>query len=192
MTADQAYYGCAEKAWGGKIGGMRGLSALVAGLLAAGVLHALPAAAHPTPFSYLDVRLDGASLSGTLVLHDFDVAHDLGLAQDDLLDPAVVSGKRDALASLLAERLRFHADGQRVRWEIAAARPVADRSGVELTWRAPATRIGKLAIRAVLFPYDPAHQTFVNIYEQGALVRQEVVGAGHPAMEFYSRTRQGT
>src|SRR5262249_52537861 len=46
--------------------------------------------------------------------------------------------------------------------------------------------------RAVLFPYDPAHQTFVNVYEQGALVRQDVLGAGRPTVDFYTRSRQGT
>ena len=36
-----------------------------------------PAAAHPAPFSYLDVRFSSSGLSGTLVLHDFDLAHEL-------------------------------------------------------------------------------------------------------------------
>ena len=61
---------------------------VVAILLSAARLHA-----HPAPFSYLDVRLNAAGVTGTLVVHDLDAAHDLGLAQaDSLLDPAVAAG----------------------------------------------------------------------------------------------------
>ena len=48
------------------------------------------AAAHPAPFSFLDLRLDGGRVAGTLTVHDLDAAHELGLADADaLLDPAV-------------------------------------------------------------------------------------------------------
>ena len=53
---------------------------------------AAPAAAHPAPFSYLDLHLDASGVSGTLVVHDLDAAHDLGIANaDTLLEPAVAS-----------------------------------------------------------------------------------------------------
>ncbi len=35
--------------------------------------------AHPAPFSHLDVRLDDGGITGTLVLHVVDVAHELEL-----------------------------------------------------------------------------------------------------------------
>ena len=49
---------------------------LVAGaivLLGGGV----PAAAHPAPFSYLDVRLRAGAVDVSVVIHAFDVAHEL-------------------------------------------------------------------------------------------------------------------
>ena len=37
------------------------------------------AAAHPAPFSFLDLRIDGGRVAGTLTVHDLDAAHELGL-----------------------------------------------------------------------------------------------------------------
>ena len=60
-------------------------------VLAALVLTASRASAHPVPFSYLDVRLEGPRLDGTLVLHAFDLAHDLQIDRPErLLEETVV------------------------------------------------------------------------------------------------------
>src|SRR4030095_1222480 len=40
---------------------------------------AAPASGHPVPFSYLDLRVEGATIDGTLVAHIFNVGHDLGI-----------------------------------------------------------------------------------------------------------------
>ena len=47
------------------------------------LLCAAPASAHPAPFSYLDLHLNANGVSGTLVVHDLDAAHDLGVANAD-------------------------------------------------------------------------------------------------------------
>src|SRR2546425_3391675 len=53
-----------------------------------------PAAAHPVPFSYLDVRLDATDIDVSLVVHMFDLAHDLKIEPADrLLDPAVAADR---------------------------------------------------------------------------------------------------
>src|SRR4051812_18794939 len=65
-----------------------------------------PAAAHPVPFSYLDLRLEASGTSGVLTVHVFDAAHDLGVdAPERLLDPAVAAARAAALQSLMAQRL---------------------------------------------------------------------------------------
>ena len=57
---------------------------------------------------------------------------------------------------------------------------------------APGTRLpGKLTIEARLFPYDLNHQTFINVYEGGALARQEVLGGNRTSVDFFSGSRQG-
>ena len=56
------------------------------------MLAATPARAHPVPFSYLDLRLQPDAIEGTLVVHIFDVAHDLNIEPvERLLDPAVAA-----------------------------------------------------------------------------------------------------
>lgn len=154
---------------------------------------AAPAFTHPAPFSYLDVRLSGNSIQGTLVLHDFDVAHELNLATaDSLLDPAMLPRYAPAITALVRERLRMNADGADVQWEITGVRPRPDRTAVEVSYRIQLrAAVGRLRIDAALFPYDPAHQTFVNIYEADVLTTQQVLSAGRPSMEYYTGGRQG-
>jgi HupE/UreJ protein len=166
----------------------------IAALLIAFVLSSPPpATAHPAPFSYLDVRLSPSPVTGTLTLHDFDVAHELGIADPDTLDDAsVVARHAAALAALVRARIVMEGDGKPIPWEIVGARPVADRSAVELTWRVPgAPSVGRLTVRAALFPYDPKHQTFVNLYENGRLVRQDILSGTRNSLDFYTGTRQG-
>ena len=153
-----------------------------------------PINAHPAPFSYLDVRLSTAAIEGTLVLHDFDVAHELTLsAPDALLNPATLSSYHQAIIGLVLDRVRMNADGRDVRWEILDLRPLQDRTAIQIAYRAPISgSIGHLSIRAVLFPYDPIHQTFVNVYESDTLTRQQVLSADRPTMDYYTGGRQGT
>ena len=149
--------------------------------------------AHPAPFSYLDVRLSPSGTSGTLVLHDFDVAHELGIsAPEALLDPATLERYAGSIASLVQSRLRMTADGRDVRWEITGLRPLPDRTAIEVAYRAsPTSSTGHVVIHAALFPYDPTHQTFVNIYEQDVLTRQEILGSARSSAEYYTGGRQG-
>ena len=42
-----------------------------------------------------------------------------------------------------------------------------------------------------MFPYDPIHQTFVNIYEQGTLRQQNILTADDSSMRFFAGTTQG-
>jgi hydrogenase/urease accessory protein HupE len=149
--------------------------------------------AHPAPFSYIDIRLSPSPISGTLTVHDFDIAHELGIADPMTLgDPAVVARHAAALATLLRARLVLEADGTPLSWEVLGTRPLADRSAVELTWRVPgAPAVGRLTVRAALFPYDPNHQTFVNLHENERLVRQEILSSTRDRLDFYTGTRQG-
>ena len=149
--------------------------------------------AHPAPFSYLDVRIAPSGIDGTLVLHDFDVAHELNLAAAEaLLDAATLRQHTVAITALVRARLTMNGDGRDLAWEITSVRPLSDRTAVEVAYRVPLNGpIGHLVIRAALFPYDPTHQTFVNVYENDALAHQQVLSAGRPTMEYYTGGRQG-
>ena len=162
------------------------LAALALSLLSAA------AAAHPAPFSYLDLHLDASGVTGTLVVHDLDAAHDLGVADaDSLLDPATAARYRDALVALLGPRLSLAFDGRPAPITWGAIDVMPDRHSVRLAFTVSGPRPGQLGIRAYLFPYDPVHQTFINIYEDSALRLQAILDASHQDASYYSGSTQG-
>ena len=146
------------------------------------------ASAHPAPFSFLDVRLDGTRLEGSLTVHDLDAAHELGLADAaPLLTPEAATRFGPALAAILTKRLRLAIDGEPAAVTLTNLTPVPERQALRFTWTAATRgRPGRLAIDARLFPYDPMHQTFVNVYEDGGLRHQAILDARRTAMDYYA------
>jgi HupE / UreJ protein len=156
------------------------------------LLWAAPVAAHPAPFSYLDLHLSAAGVTGTLVVHDLDAAHDLGVpAADSLMDPAVAARYRDALVALLAERVSLAFDGRPAAISWQGIDVVADRQSLRLAFTVAGARAGRVGVHAYVFPYDPVHQTFVNIYEEGALTHQAILDERRRTLDYYTGTTQG-
>jgi hydrogenase/urease accessory protein HupE len=169
---------------------MRHLALAVLGTLAT----AAPAAAHPAPFSYVDIVLGAQAVTVTVVAHVFDVAHDLGLESASVLQgPAGLTARGDAVAALLGGRFEVTADDGRLRCTPSAAPEiVAAQSAVRASFTCATERPpGLVRLRGVLFPYDPVHQTFVNVYESGQLQAQAVLDKDHPVLEHFAGTRQG-
>ena len=161
-------------------------------MIAAVCLFPLPAAAHPVPFSYLDLRLQPNAIEGTLVAHIFDLAHDLHIEPAErLLDPAVAAQQSAAIARLFGARLTIAANGVTLAPQWSAAEVVADRQSLKLAVRYPISgRAGTVTISTVMFPYDSQHQTFLNIYEDSALT-QAILDGGRTTFEYFAGTRQG-
>lgn len=163
--------------------------------LVAVLLVGLPARAvhaHPAPFSYLDIRIGETAIEGTLLLHDFDVAHDLGVERPgDLLTPDAAAGHRDALAALMDRRLQIRADGRPLAIVWGAVSVVPAREGLSLAWRVDTPRPTTLTIAATIFPYDPIHQTFVTIREGPSLQQQILLDADRVSATYYAGTLQG-
>lgn len=170
------------------INGRAGLVIVVFGWLAA------PLHAHPAPYSYLDLRLSQSQLEGTLTVHVIDLAHDLNLTPPaTLLDATQIESRRDAMLNLLRSRVRLTADGQTLAMELLRIEAVPDRDALALYLRFDTKATpGSLRVQCLLFPYDSQHQTFLNIYEQDALVRQELFDKDHTTFEYFTGTRQGT
>jgi hypothetical protein len=151
------------------------------------------AAAHPAPFSYLDVRSVASGIEGALVVHDFDVAHDLGVdAPERLQDPAFAERFRDHLTRLMDSRLTILLDGSRATLTWTGLEVLPERQSLQLAFRHDGPRPGAIRVDAVVFPYDPVHQTFVNIYEDGRLRHQAILDVSRHAMDYYAGTWQGT
>ena len=152
--------------------------------------------AHPAPFSYVDVRVGGTGLEVAIVAHVLDLAHEMQLADPGgLLEPARLSTHRHAVASLLAARAGLVLDGAPLR-QATWSEPelLADRDALRVVARAarPGGRLpARIALSGPLFPYDPAHQTYVNVYEHGSLVKQGILSGARPEIEHFTGTRQG-
>jgi hydrogenase/urease accessory protein HupE len=155
-----------------------------------------PIYGHPVPFSYLDLRLGQSQgqLEGYLVAHVTYLAREMNVTPpESLLDPVTLESRKEAILGLLRPRIRLTADGQALDLKLERVEPLPDRQAVALYLRAdmkafPAT----LGIQCSLFTEEPEHQTFLNIYEEGLLARQEIFDKGHTTLDYFTRSRQVT
>ena len=177
--------------------GMKRLAGLLAppvGLLAVlGV--ASPVSAHPAPFSFVDLRIQQASVDIEVVIHAFDVAYELRIDPPDrALDLAVLGPGTQRLAALLRDRLQILVDGRPLPFDTwSAAEALPERQSVRLRAHADLGRPpGVIDVSAKLFPYDEAHQTFLNFYDDGELTSQAILGADETRYEYFVGSRQGT
>jgi hydrogenase/urease accessory protein HupE len=163
------------------------LAALLAGVATA-------ASAHPVPFSYVDIRLQPGVVEIAIVVHCFDLAHDLGIEPPEkLLEPLTLKARADAVIGLLRQRLSIAADGQvltAAAW--SAPEPLQGRQSVKVGARYHLARpAGRVDVAAVMFPYDPKHKTFVNVYEAGSVMAQAILDKDRTQVEYFAGTRQG-
>src|SRR5262245_24067974 len=153
-----------------------------------------PVYAHPVPFSYIDLRLgqNQGQLEGSLVAHVTYLAHELNVTPPEaLLDPATVESKKEAILSLLRSRLLLTADGQALDLELLRIEPLPDRQAVALHMRFDTKAFpAALRIQCALFTYEPEHQTFLNIYEEGLLAYQEIFDKDHTTLDYFTGSRQ--
>jgi hydrogenase/urease accessory protein HupE len=164
----------------------------IAAVAAGWALLIAPLAAHPVPFSYLDIRLAPDAIEATLVIHIFDLGHDLGVSPpEQLLDPAFVASRAADIAALAASRLQLAADGRALTGRWSDPEVLADRQSIRIHWRHALDRpAGVVTVEGTLFPYDPQHQTFINVYET-ELRAQAMIDHAHTRFEYFAGSRQG-
>ena len=88
------------------------MRALLFCVVVALLLSVRPAWAHPTPFTYLDIRVNRGHVEVDLVAHMIDVAHDLNVDPPERLlraDELKMYGAN--ITAMLAARFRVQADG---------------------------------------------------------------------------------
>lgn len=154
---------------------------------------AKPGAAHPAPFSYFDFLLSDRGIDVTLVAHTFDLAHDLQVSPpESLLEPRALEAQSRAMQSLLVKRFRLDVNGQLlVCTPVGQVDAISDRQSLRFRFECPVERAPSFTFGALMFPYDPVHQTFLNVYDGGELVTQAILDAEHQDFEYFTGTRQG-
>lgn len=155
---------------------------------------AAPAFAHPVPFSYVDVRIGQGVIELTIVAHTYDLGHELGFNSPDLLlDPVVLSAQGQSIVAILKNRIEIAADHRTLTngvWYDPEA--LKEQQSIRLRVRYEIDRQpGSVTLTTRLFPYDPAHQTFVNFYEGSALTSQVILNGDHDQFEYFPGSRQG-
>jgi HupE / UreJ protein len=144
------------------------------------------------PFTYLDLRLQPDAIEGSLVAHIFDVGHDLKIdPAERLLQPEYAASQAASIIALLAPRLTVTADGRTLAPQWSQLEVLADRQSLRVHVRyGLASPPAAVTVSALMFPYDPNHQTFVNIDERDAIT-QAILDSGRTRLEYVSGTRQG-
>ena len=159
---------------------------------------ASPALSHPVPFSYLDINLHDGRIDGSLTVHVVDAAHELGVADpEQLLDPAVLRPLQQRLIQRLDPRLSLSA-GRRLTLDWTGVEPgprtaslATNKAALKLSFAIPNEHPGAISVVTDMFPYDPYHQTFVNIYQDGKLRQQWIFSHGAPQRTYYFGTTAG-
>ena len=149
--------------------------------------------APPSPFSYLDVRVAPGALEMDVSVHVFDAAHDLGVSETRLLDPPTLAANAERLVALLQERIQLSVNGRRLSggtWSGPESLPERQTLRVRVRHELDGAP-GVVDIDAYLFPYDPVHQTFVNVSEQNSLRLQAILTKDRQHLEYFAGTRQG-
>lgn len=154
---------------------------------------AASAFAHDEPTSFIDLRLTSAAIEVSATASVTDLAHDLpGLEPAMLLQPATLVARRADISALVLNRMKFTGDGSPLKLELQDILAVPEKRDLHLiysaTWSAaPDT----LRADALLFPYDPRHRTFINVYSGGKILRQETLTSAIPSIDFPSHRQQG-
>jgi len=164
------------------------LKAAVAAIV---VLCAARASAHPAPFSYLDIAFRGGNIEGSLTVHVIDVAHDLEVAPPErVLDPGFLERERQRILDIITPRITLATD-RPLRIEWGTITPMKEELALRIAYRIPDEHPGSLLVDTNLFPYDPIHQTFINVYEDAELRQQMIFNASTEPRTYYLGTTQG-
>jgi len=107
-----------------------------------------------------------------------------------VMDAGYTASQQQRIGQILAPRLELQA-GPRLSIEWLDLEVMKEEQAIRLRYRIPNVDAGALSIDTNLFPYDPMHQTFINVYEEGELRQQMIFNNESSAHVYYRGTTQG-
>jgi hydrogenase/urease accessory protein HupE len=151
---------------------------------------------HAVPYSYLDLQVaqrnGGGRVEAKLVVHSIDLALFLDVDESLLFEPEGLETRRQPILRLISNHLVISLDRQPTAPQQLRMEPLADRREVILYFEYEArSPIGLIQVAGPLFTADPEHQTFVNLFADDLLMRQDVLTVTQPRLEYFTTTRQG-
>jgi hydrogenase/urease accessory protein HupE len=167
---------------------MTRLGAVLAWMLALGTL----AAAHEISFSRVDVRLEPGEtrviveLPIKVLLQQQPMPLPVGTTEAILRTAPLPGDVQASLTGLLTTRLQLISGGDALPVTVDRVEPAGE--DIALTGAAPSVP-GVLEIQANLFPDDPLHKVFVNVFRAGALVGQYALDRQNPTLTLAAPKR---
>ncbi len=154
------------------------------------LIGAISAQGHDLPLSYVDLRVSENGIDATLESSAKNFARELsGLEEETLLADA--PAQKERLLAAVEANLLITADGQALTPDLREVEPLAARRDLRLRLQFSWKQVPeKLAVRCALFSADPRHKTFLNIYQEDALRRQEVFDKDSTQIEYALSSRQ--
>ena len=122
------------------------LRGLRAAAIAAFLLCATRASAHPAPFSYLDIAFRGGAIEGALTIHVIDIAHELNITPPErVLDPEFLMRERQRILDIITPRIVLKTDRPLlIQWGTILA--MKDELALRLMYRIPDEHPGALEL----------------------------------------------
>ncbi len=141
---------------------------------------------HDEPTSFVDLKLGPAGIDASFTASTTDLAHYLPDTEPTmLLDGAPTADRRAALSALITSQFKVTADGTPVVLTLCEITAIPEKRDLRFTFRAELPGVPKtLRVESAMFPYDPRHRSYVNVYTGDELVRQEAFEKGSPAIDF--------
>jgi len=149
--------------------------------------------AHDVSYAHLEVRWSPSRLAGTLTVHPDDAAMALAVPMPEWFrKPEFLARAGPALADSLRRRFELRADGRAVSWRFAGARLDPEGRGVQIAFDAALERpAAAVEVVGPVFPQVANHETFVSVYRDGVLLRQDVLTTEHRVTRVYGTGSAG-
>lgn len=157
---------------------MKRLTAILFGLLAV----CATVEAHEITFGQLDIRMEASTTAIEVKVPDLALIQEepsslpAGSTADMLSEP-LSPEINAAISQLVIERLKISADGAPVLLTVTGV--TAAGADIDVTLSAPPLS-GDLAVDANLFPTDPLHKVFANVYRSQELLGQYALDQHNP------------
>ncbi|MBA3831798.1 MAG: HupE/UreJ family protein [Chthoniobacterales bacterium] len=155
---------------------------------------AVSAQAHDLPLSYVDLRISEGRIDATVESTAKNFARELpGVDEPKLLDAIAVEQLRDRLLASVVSGLTISVNGEILNPALTEIEPSPAQRNLRLRLQYLGGNVGRaLHLHCRLFPSDPRHRTFLNIYDGGSLKYQGIFDRDVAQIDYNPGGRQST